>query len=1212
MQRGSWPILWWCLLCQVHAASRVELKIQLGHSNSITAVAFSPDGRYVLTTGDTTARLWEPLSGRELRTFAGHTKAVTSAAFAPDGRTIVTGSQDGTARIWDVATGRELRRFGKPDDQINSVAFSPDGKRVAVGRFSIPSVVVFDATSGQEVLQLVPHGAGSSSVSFSRDGTLILNAYANVAMFWNAATGQFVKAIPDNGTDDNFKEVQAAALSPDYHTLATASRGSLHLWNPATGKELHHFDINAASLAFSPDSQSLLVGADHAAILLDVRSGREIRSFSVASFRDLQVTTVAFSADGRQVLAGSRFPAAALWDASTGHEVARFEGRQSPVLGTAIAPDGRSVLAATFEPDLLQWDLAAGRESRRLPGNNRILLSVGISADGRLIAASGYAQQSNDQPIDLWDAATGKLLQPPSGQDTGVTALALSPDGRYLLGNPDDGGDVHHAVLWDLSTRRQLWKIDRKGSLIQALAFSADSKLALIGGNDGSALLREVTTGKEIRRFEVKEVNDLRPIFGVAFSLDGKLIATANLNALEGTVGDTRHGFATVIDVATGRELRRFMADGVGGVRVAFSPDSRLLLAADGNSAQLWDIASARLLHRLDGHSGQVTSVAFSPDGRWILTGGLDGTMRVWDASTCRPRAVLVSFRSGGWAVVDPEGRYDASDPDNSPGLYWMLDSEVIELRQLKERFYAPGLLARILGYNREPLPPVAGLDQLQHSPTVEIAAPKPGAAAASVRLASNGGGIGRVIVKVNGRTIPLATRGHAIDPNAPSAEIPLDLSQAELASDGKNRIEVIAYDKDNMVARGVAVNWDRAPEPQAPPPSLYAIIAGVSNFDSPALNLTFPAKDATDVAQAIAVGGSRLFGASRVHISTFATGTAHEPTKQSIRQAFEAVAQSAGPEDVVLVYFAGHGVAGKSERDAYYFLTREARSLEPDNDPQLRAQTTISSAELLDWLRRKGMPLHQVVVLDTCAAGAAAAELLKLADRRELSADQRRAIELLKDNTGSHILMGSASDKVSYEANRYGQCLVTYALLSGMRGEALDEGGRLDVRKWFDTAERRVPELARGIGGIQTPVVSSPAGQTFPIAMVKREDWDKIPLARVKPELLRATCLDDDDADRLQLAPAIRAELRAAALPATRGPAGQEPPMVYLDQVADDVADAYTPQIRYWIEQDHVRVRIRLLGEHRVERTEDIPGKDPQALAKRITRDIIAMLPSP
>jgi uncharacterized caspase-like protein len=75
---------------------------------------------------------------------------------------------------------------------------------------------------------------------------------------------------------------------------------------------------------------------------------------------------------------------------------------------------------------------------------------------------------------------------------------------------------------------------------------------------------------------------------------------------------------------------------------------------------------------------------------------------------------------------------------------------------------------------------------------------------------------------------------------------------------------------------------------------------------------------------------------------------------------------------------------------------------------------------------------------------------------------------------------MGAAADRVSYEASRYGQGLLTYALLEGMRGEALDAGGRLDVRRWFDEAELRVPELAKGIGAIQQPILSSPSGSPF------------------------------------------------------------------------------------------------------------------------------------
>jgi hypothetical protein len=428
------------------------------------------------------------------------------------------------------------------------------------------------------------------------------------------------------------------------------------------------------------------------------------------------------------------------------------------------------------------------------------------------------------------------------------------------------------------------------------------------------------------------------------------------------------------------------------------------------------------------------------------------------------------------------------------------------------------------------------------------------------------------------------------VNPDARTAELTLDLSAAELAADGQNTIEIIPYDKGNFVAgRSANRKWERPPAKPATPPVLHAIIAGVSTYENRDMNLTFPAKDAIDIAKALEVGGRGLFGVERVRISTFATGTGREPTKDNLRVAFENVAKTAGPNDVVLVYLAGHGVAGKAQQDTYYYLTRDARSFDLENDATLRERTTISSSDLLEWLRQKGMPLRQVVVLDTCAAGAAATELLKLAERRELTADQRRAIELLKDATGSHILMGSAADRVSYEASRYGQGLLTYALLLGIR----------------------VPEFAQGIGGIQQPVISSPKGQTFPIALLPPEVRREIPLPVLKPQLLRLQVLDANDADELGLAAPVRAALREASNPATRGESRREPALIYLDQVADDVPDAYRPQIRYTAQANAVQLSIRLLrgGQRLAERTVALPTRNVTEISQRAVNELIQML---
>jgi WD40 repeat protein len=105
-----------------------------GHTDQVTAVAFSPDGTRVLTgSGDNTARLWDAATGRAVATLAGHTYAVTAVAFSPDGTRILTGSDDGAARLWDAATGKTMATLAGHTNPVVAVAFSRDGTRVLTG-----------------------------------------------------------------------------------------------------------------------------------------------------------------------------------------------------------------------------------------------------------------------------------------------------------------------------------------------------------------------------------------------------------------------------------------------------------------------------------------------------------------------------------------------------------------------------------------------------------------------------------------------------------------------------------------------------------------------------------------------------------------------------------------------------------------------------------------------------------------------------------------------------------------------------------------------------------------------------------------------------------------------------------------------------------------------------------------------------------------------
>jgi hypothetical protein len=142
------------------------------------------------------------------------------------------------------------------------------------------------------------------------------------------------------------------------------------------------------------------------------------------------------------------------------------------------------------------------------------------------------------------------------------------------------------------------------------------------------------------------------------------------------------------------------------------------------------------------GHFDLIRSVAVSPDGRFVLTESSDG--KLWQSSTGKWLAALISFKERGRAVVDPEGRYDASDPDSSPGIHFVAGNNVIELVQLKRWFYAPDLLARIWREDKLDLV-AASLKEVKLVAGIELIAPAKDSAQAMIRLTNRSGESGSV-----------------------------------------------------------------------------------------------------------------------------------------------------------------------------------------------------------------------------------------------------------------------------------------------------------------------------------------------------------------------------------------------------------------------------------------------------------------------------------
>ena len=1142
-------------------ADRPALRAQLASFGG--GMWFSPNERWILTANNEGNKLdlWHRDTGRRLGSiFPKHT--MSAATFLPDNR-LVLATVSGTLELWDTKSLQFKQQIYAHTGRIDMLSVSPDGKRLLsydLNRIRLWQTDTLEAQGGVQ-----PPWVANNLIWLDNE-------------YWLGCDGN-----ADTIFRFSSKGLQQEARTNGCHSLQALGAGQAMYLNNMNQPEVRNGgNLEANEGLYRLDN---VLGSGHqlkvSGTIVVLSGSEKITTWRISGKTLLpgpgltgNKIVQGISPDSRWLYYSSeenpgQIEALALADRDGPANPFKSSGIQT--LGLEFSESGRELWVRTAN-DIRVWNLETGSVSKQasMP-SQRSPASASLPPKSTLLWASGrraklhWDQQAGVPLIgsNLWGNAKGFGLQ---------RNAEILPDGDLLTLRSPLGGD--EVVRWQGDSSQARWyaAVDGGASEIQFLSVDGNHFLvSSINSNNQISVARiDSRTGG---RTETKGLPPASAI-GLAPSPSGK---AWGISVFENKTSYLQlNAKADAVDAIEPLPLTACAVSRAGRCEVRSARNAPVIAFAEfvQGWVVIWlmrpELPPGDKNRLVQGYMGRpMRDFALSADGRFLAVLDANGRIDLNSAVSGEHLGQLLMFDNDEWVVMDANQRFDGTRAGDIQSVHWVVGMEPVALNQLKERYYEPGLVGKLTGFNKEPLRPVAEFTTPKLYPEVKLEAEPNKPLVTQVRLLDQGGGIGRVQILLNGKEIEADARGATLAQNAAKATLSVDLEGLPLRPGEENVLEVVVWNNEGYLASRGAKRVITGPAAaEQAPPTLYAIVSGISEYANPQINLNFSGKDATDIARALQLAGKRLFGVDHVEISLLTDipgNGALLPTRKNLQEAFANVAKRAKHNDLLVVYLAGHGAMSPGKDSDYYYLTRDARSTDL-TDPEVRDTYGVSSAQMTEWI--KSIPsLKQVMVLDTCAAGGA---VEKLTQARSLSSDQVRALDRLKDRTGFHVLMGASADKVSYESSQFGQGLLTYAILQGMKGAALRDGEYLDVQTLFQHAADQVPRMAQSIGGIQRPIIASPRGTSFDIGQLKNEDKIEIPLASIRPMFIRSIFQDEiKPVDSLGLGRTINSLFRNLTANAHGSP------IVFID--SDDLPDAFQLAGRYQRKGDQLEIRANI-----------------------------------
>lgn len=592
-----------------------------------------------------------------------------------DGQLAATVEASDTVRLWDIASGRCLHALSGHTGYIGAIRFSPDNRMLATASSQDHRILAWDVASGECLWQAEERYHGINSFGFSADGSLLASAGEDRKLrIWDPRTGRCRQVI------DHPDKLRVVEIGEDNRLAVVGGDDALYGWDLATGER--RFVLGGQVMTLWLHDGLVLTGHRNGDMRLWDRSNwRILRTFT--GYRDeaarllfrneMLHMPLRIDRNGRRAHSVSNRYIARSWGLPTGYRaplrlcrprpharVRELDLRVRALMdtGTAALTNGR-----------LGEALSSLSEARTIAGHERD--AAVVSAWRRLSLVT--------ERTGFRAAWLTRVIAIPGDGSLHSSAAAISGDGRHALTAVGGAG----MVLWDLESGQEVRRYTQTERPIytSTLDMNVDGSRAVIGDGYRSIQLWDLRSGARIREL------------GKPLSSE---ISIAVDRAGRAALAEQGRGVLRLWDLTNGRELRTFrgpkrmthFAEGpprkeqeqVNGV--ALSSDGRVVVAALQYSGVIYWNGRRRRWRDLDGHDGRVDAARVSADGRFVLTGGWDSTVRYWDITTGECRQVMTGHTHPVTSVdISGDGRFTLSaGMDNTIRIWDVTDGRCVQV----------------------------------------------------------------------------------------------------------------------------------------------------------------------------------------------------------------------------------------------------------------------------------------------------------------------------------------------------------------------------------------------------------------------------------------------------------------------------------------------------------------------------------------------------